>query len=284
VDAFDYVIWNVKRKPTWRPNPAQDLKAWCTNQAGVKVSSPDLSAVVTFHREGILAHTALNSYISARSAAERSGINVEFILVLDCADENTSDIVKNHPLLDGTEVILELGEGDSALARNQGIKVARGRYVATLDGDDLISTAYFLSHIQEASKGGAQVILHPEVVVSFGMYNAFNWQVDQAGEYFDKPSLLMVNPWISAAFAERSVFERVPYLACHPAKTGFGYEDWYWNCETIAHGFVHRLAWGSVYFYRRKNIGSRNESSIAIRSIVPRTRLFSLDPSERSTA
>lgn len=233
-----------------------------------------ISVIVTFHREGILAHNTLTSYAMSRDFFRAEGGDVEFVFVLDCADEITARVVRTHPLLDGTEKIIDTGVGDAALARNVGVGESTADYIAILDGDDLISRRYFIDHVREAKSLERNVVLHAEMVLSFGMYNAFNWQVDQEGEYFNRASLLMINPWICAAFAHRSIFESIPYVACHPSKTGFGYEDWYWNCETIARGLTHRLAWGAVYFYRRKWQGSRNESSHHIKAVVPRSRLF----------
>lgn len=233
-----------------------------------------ISAVVTFHAEGILAHNTLTSYATSRDLFRACGGDVEFVFVLDRADEMTTRVVRSHPLLDGSERIVDTDVGDPALARNIGVAESTADYIAMLDGDDLISRRYFIDHLREAEKLGVGAILHAEMVLSFGMYNAFNWQVDQEGEYFNRASLLTVNPWICAAFAHRSVFESVPYAACHPGRTGFGYEDWYWNCETVANGFTHRLAWGSVYFYRRKWRGSVNEANNHIHAVIPKSRLF----------
>lgn len=240
------------------------------------MTRPALSAIVTFHGEGILAHTSLRSYALSRSVARQNGVEVQLVLVLDNADPQTRMFVTEHPDLDGTEVLVETRLGDAALARNAGVAACRADYVCTLDGDDLISTGYFLVHMKEAARQQGRFILHPEMVLSFGMYSAFNWQVDQDGSYYDENALLTVNPWISAAFSTRELFESIPYVACYPKRTGFGYEDWYWNAETIAQGVVHRLAWGSAYFYRRKWHGSLNEASHALRTVIPRTSLFAL--------
>jgi glycosyltransferase involved in cell wall biosynthesis len=216
----------------------------------------------------------MNSYLLSRRFARDEGFSVEMVFVLDRADPKTKAIVISHPLLDGSEKFVEVDHGDLALARNSGVFASSGEYICTLDGDDLISRRYFCCHLIEAERNDLRTVLHPEMVVSFGMYNAFNWQVDQAGEYFDADSLLTVNPWISAAFSHRSIFEEIPYRACYPRATGFGFEDWYWNCETIARGLVHRLAWGAVYVYRRKYHGSLNEVSHGLHSVMPPTALF----------
>jgi len=235
---------------------------------------PRLSAIVTMHAEGVLAHTTLRSYCSSRALARELGLDVELVIVLDTADTDTRAFVLGHPDLDGTERIVEVQMGDLALARNAGVGASSSDYICTLDGDDLISRGYFVAHMREALQLEGRFVLHPEIVLSFGMYSAFNWQVDQAGQYFDRNSLLSINPWISAAFAHRSIFETIPYVACYPKETGFGYEDWYWNCETIANDVIHRLAWGSVYFYRRKWRGSLNEASHALKTLIPKTALF----------
>lgn len=238
------------------------------------MSTQSIGVVITFHREGVFAHTTLRSYTLARAVARKSGLDVKFTLVLDGADEVTRQIVREHPDLDGTETLLEVTVGDAALARNAGIEPCDSDFICTLDGDDLISRNYFVEHFEQAAKLPEKAILHPEIVVSFGMYNAFNWQVDQAGPYFDEDSLLVINPWISAVFARRDIFAETPYAACFPSTTGFGYEDWYWNCETLAKGSEHRIAWGTIYFYRRKFSGSVNEASRSLRAVMPKTRLF----------
>jgi len=238
------------------------------------MNSVSVGAVITFHKEGIFAHSALRSYALARQIAADEGVDVRFVLVLDNADEETRRIVKAHPDLNGSEQLVEVSVGDAALARNAGIVVCDTDFICTLDGDDLISRRYFADHYKATLSLDENVILHPELVVSFGMYNAFNWQVDQAGPYFDRNSMLTINPWISAAFARRKVFEQTPYAPCFPTTTGFGYEDWYWNCETLAKGNEHRLAWGTAYFYRRKFSGSVNETSRSLNVVMPKTRLF----------
>lgn len=249
------------------------------------IGKTDVSVVVTFHNEGVLAHASLTSISQSCRRATDSGMKVELILVLDKADSLTVSSILNHPKLDGEEVVIHVTNGDLALSRHSGIDSANGEFICIVDGDDLISRDYVERHFREAQNHGENVALHPEMVVSFGMYNAFSWQVDQGGEYFDKPSLLMVNPWISAVFARKSLFEAVPQVQIDTKKTGFGFEDWCWNCETIAAGIEHRLAWGTVYMYRRKFVGSMNENSRVAKAVMPPNSLFNaslIDSSELS--
>jgi glycosyltransferase involved in cell wall biosynthesis len=235
---------------------------------------PDLTAVITFHREGILAHAALRSYMLACRRARNAGIDMDLVLVLDNADEETIAIVRGHPDLAGDEIIVIAAVGDSALARNAGISHARGTYVCTLDGDDLISRDYFQRHVEFARITPGRVILHAEVVVSFGMDDRYSWQLDQRAMSFSSDMLISENPWVSAVFARREVFSEVPYVACFPRQTGFGYEDWHWNCQSVAAGFEHITVPGTAYFYRLKQAGSINTTNSALQVLMPPSALF----------
>lgn len=235
---------------------------------------PELSAVITFHEEGILAHAALRSYLLSRGLARDAGIEVEFVLVLDNANAETREIVLRHPDLDGNEVVVMAAVGDAALARNVGIANATGTYLCTLDGDDLVSRDYFQRHVELARATPGRVILHPQVVVSFGLDSRFTWQLDQRVMAFTSDMLITENPWVSAVFARREVFLDVPYVACFPRQTGFGYEDWHWNCQTVAAGYKHIAVASTAYFYRLKESGSINTSSNALRAVMPPTDLF----------
>lgn len=235
---------------------------------------PALSAVITFHREGLLAHAALCSYLQSRAHARQAGMEVEVVLVLDNADTETAAIVRNHPDLLGDEVIIPASVGDSALARNLGLAQARGIHACTLDGDDLISREYFQRHLALAAQLPENTILHAEMVINFGRDTFVSWQLDQRTMPFSADMLISENPWVSAVFARREVFAAVPYAACHPQQTGFGYEDWHWSCQTIAAGYEHRVVPGTAYFYRLKQAGSVNATSSALQAVMPPSDLF----------
>lgn len=240
----------------------------------MQVKHSKVDVVITLHAEGLLAYASLCSFERSRLTAEAKGIEVRFIFVHDCADNETQRVVAAHPAVRVTDLLIYCEQGDPASARNLGVAASDAIYLCTLDADDLISLDYFQRHVEMAGAAGKNVVLHPEIVVSFGMYNAFSWQLHQPGEYYDKHGLLTVNPWISAAFARRELFLDVSFQHCDTAASGFGYEDWHWNCETIARGISHELAWGTIYFYRRKWKGSRNENANIQQALVAPSQFF----------
>ncbi|MDT3457104.1 glycosyltransferase [Stenotrophomonas pavanii] len=234
----------------------------------------DLTAIVTFHREGLLAHATLRSYLLARNRARERGIDVQMLLILDNADHETAEVVRNHPDLAGDELILDTSAGDCGLARNIGVSHSSGTYVCTLDGDDLISRDYFQRHVEYARNVPDSTILHAELVVSFGGTEHYSHQLNPVTMPFSNDLLMVVNPWISAIFARREVLQQIPYVACFPRLTGYGFEDWHWACQTLAAGLEHRVVPETAYFYRVKSSGSMNQNSAALRAVVPPTRLF----------
>lgn len=247
-----------------------------------KKNSVDVSLLITFHGEGVLAHSTLNSIERCRKYAEAAGITTEYVWVLDATNDETREVLMAHPAAAGNVKILEVSHRDLGASRNSGIQVARGEAVAILDGDDYFSTNWIERAWFYLKEYGDQAILHPEFVVNFGAHAAYCWQVDQAGQYYEKDGLLVNNYWTSWTFAKRSVYQACPYSVTHPLQTGFGYEDWHWNCESIAAGYEHRLAWGAVGFYRRKKT-SLVTSTTASGAIIPPTRLFARNVPSKDT-
>lgn len=247
-----------------------------------KTDAVDVSLLITFHSEGVLAHSTLNSIERCRKYAEAAGISTEYVWVLDAVNDETREVLMAHPAASGNVQIVEVTCRDAGRSRNAGVKAALGTAVAILDGDDYFSTNWIERAWFYMKEYGDRSVLHPEFVVNFGAQSAYCWQIDQKGQYYEKNGLLVSNYWTAWTFAKRAVYIECPYSETRPAQTGFGYEDWHWNCEVIAAGFEHRLAWGAVGFYRRKKV-SRVTSDTAFGSIVPPTRLFARSAPSKDT-
>lgn len=235
----------------------------------------DVSLLITFHGEGILAHSTLNSIERCRRFAEGAGISTEYIWVLDSASDETREVLLAHPAAAGNVRIVEVSHLDLGASRNSGIQAATGEAIAILDGDDYFSANWIERAWYYLQEYGDRTIIHPEFVVNFGAHAAYCWQVDQAGQNYDPDGLLVNNFWTSWTFAKRSVYLAHPYCETRPLATGFGYEDWHWNCQTVAAGLQHRLALKSVGFYRRKR-SSLVTSTAGLGAIMAPTRLFDL--------
>lgn len=222
------------------------------------MSEPDfpvISAVVTFHNEGLLAHKALLGLERVRSYAEARGISVELVTVLDCADTETERVVKSSSVLRGSDQVMTVSNGDVGASRNSGIAIARGSYIGIFDGDDYYSNNWLHQALAVADKKGGELIVHPEYTITFGTDHNVSvvWDMDDNKKY-SLSSCFSVHPWVSCSFGKKEIYLRYPYHRTDPIKTGFGYEDWHWNLELVSQGVRHVTAKETALFYRRKAI------------------------------
>lgn len=238
----------------------------------------DVTLLVTFHREGLYAHSTLNCIERCRLHAEKCGIRTEYVWVLDCVDTETKNVLFSHPTYSsGIVNIVEVEHADSGASRNSGIIAASGEAIAILDGDDYYSTNWIAEAWNFILQEGDRAILHPEMIINFGIHSVYGWQIDQLGQYFDALALLHGNLWASWTFAKKSLYVDNPYVTTRPELTGFGYEDWHWNCEAVANGLVHRVVPKTIGFYRRKSSASLLLNTVSSGGIMPPTRLFDVD-------
>ena len=234
----------------------------------------DLSVGVTAHDEGYLAHKTIRCILECLSQVEKAGYTYEIVLNVDRGDDITKDYLKRYKE-DERFNILYSNFGDLGLSRNNVARKAKGKYLAFIDADDLVSFNWYLKAIKHLEKAGKELILHPSKELIFGtdlrpvccnIYSSF----DEAG---DAMILAGCNRWTSTVFGFRRTFLEHPYM-----KTGggYGYEDYFFNTEVIADGIRHETVPETVMFYRRKRVSLLSRSD-ANRVIQPYTKLLDID-------
>ena len=223
---------------------------------------PDVSIIVTGHREGLLAGPSAASARAARRQAEGSGLRVETIVVLDRADRLTTDTLR--AALDGEARFIETDTGDPGQARNAGIRDAGGVCSAFLDGDDLWS-ANWLSSAWALNRERPDAILHPHLLMSFGDRRHIYLHVDSENPGFDPGYLSWMNYWDAMSFARTEIYRQYPFKA-NDLKLGFGHEDWHWSALTLAAGVPHKPVPGTMHFKRARG-GSQMSRVDGVRGI-----------------
>lgn len=211
---------------------------------------PDISVIVTGHREGAIAGATARSAREAIDHATRAaGAGVEVILVLDRADAVTGSVLRSG--LGSEARVLETDEGDPGQARNRGIEAARGRFATFLDGDDLWSHNW-LEAAWKLAQDRPDAVIHSTCNLVFGKDSNIWWHVDSESAIYDPDYLHWANYWDAMSFAETGIYRRFPFRA-NDLKMGFGHEDWHWNCVTVAAGIAHKTAPGTMHFKRRRD-------------------------------
>jgi glycosyltransferase involved in cell wall biosynthesis len=195
------------------------------------------------------------------------------VAVLDRADEATRAALKHSDIspFAGT-TILEVDHGSLGLARNEGIAAASGSWIATADGDDLISCNYVEVMFRAAQQLGQNNILIPNLICAFGA----SYHI---AEYHDLTQvtplvLFETHPFVSRVFFHRSLVERLQYHDASPRTTPYAYEDWHFACEAVASGFEFRTAPLTVLFYRLRENGLLATSAEGSKRQIPPSKLF----------
>lgn len=215
-----------------------------------------ISCVITAHNEGINFHTTLLSYEAMRLYAEECGSTVEWVIVLDAAEDETVRVAKDHPSLRSVDTLLHVNNRSLSKSRNEAIAVAKGDIIAVLNGGDYCTSDFLFTAAKEAARHPDHVV-HPHHVVSFGAPIFQFWETELAGHLKiqnvpadEAAALLLLHPHVSIAVARKAVFEEIPYTE---SKVGLDFETWYWDHEVSSKGYKHTEAYGTCLFYRRLN-------------------------------
>lgn len=232
----------------------------------------DLSIVITAHNEGLVAHKTMRSVMEAAERVKKAGYSFEIIIHIDNGDEATIKYFKRYRGQDNIRIV-ENHFGDTAPSRNYALKIARGKYVAFLDGDDLISDNWYVDAVKMLEKSEEKIIVHPEAILTFGVDwpNVLTIQGDS--EEMDSLTLIGENRWGSVLVAETEVLKETPYKIL---EGGYGHEDYVFNIETLEKGIQHKVAPGTVLFYRRSD-HSRLTTGNSHNVTIPRMEMFDFD-------
>jgi|FEC22Drversion2_1045045.scaffolds.fasta_scaffold00233_55 glycosyltransferase involved in cell wall biosynthesis len=215
---------------------------------------PDITVVLTAHREGVLAGPTARSACAAIEHARSSrGLSIEVIVVLDRPTRDTRQVLE-HGLSRLQEVpirVLEVETGDPGQSRNIGIAEAAGSCSTFLDGDDLWSQNW-LSAAWDLIEARPDAVAQSMCNVVFGEYTALWWHVDSESGLFDPDYLGWANYWDAMSFARTDIYRRFPFKA-NDLKLGFGHEDWHWSVVTYQAGIAHKPVPGTIHFKRRRS-------------------------------
>jgi glycosyltransferase involved in cell wall biosynthesis len=119
-----------------------------------KANNPIISIIVTVYNQIHCIHKSI------RSIQNQSIKNLEIIIVDDCSSDNSIEILKRYQKEDSRITILihktNLGKIKS---RTDGIKIAKGKYITVLDGDDgLIHKDILKNSLYIANLGNLDIV------------------------------------------------------------------------------------------------------------------------------
>lgn len=93
------------------------------------------------------------------SILAQSYTNIEVILIDDGSPDNCGKICDEYTSLDKRIVVVHKKNGGLSSARNAGLDIANGDYIAFVDSDDYIHKDYIKCMINEAQKSNADLVM-----------------------------------------------------------------------------------------------------------------------------
>ncbi|WP_286215624.1 glycosyltransferase [Demequina sediminis] len=239
-------------------------------------STPDIAVVVTTHREGRHLIPTMRGLARTVAHARRAGRAVEVVVVRDRADartvEQTDTLIASGMLADAVEArVIDVDHGDLGLSRNAGIALTSAPMVGILDADNLPSENWLdaAARVLDAAPGPS--IVHPARLLKFGDDLAVWPLVGTDDPRFHAGLLAWFNMWDAFALMHRAVAVAHPYRESRP-DSGFGPEDWAFNCDTVAAGIPHLIVPETTLYYHARRHGSLAGAHAG--SLVPRTALL----------
>lgn len=102
--------------------------------------------------------------------------NLELIFVNDGSTDSSGKLCEKFALLDDRIKIIHQSNGGSSIARNSGLKVAKGEYISFVDSDDWVELNMLETMISFALESNLKVI-------ECGVARSINYNKDNTGDY-----------------------------------------------------------------------------------------------------
>lgn len=224
----------------------------------------DVSVIITAHNEGIIAHKTMLSIFRAVAELRRSNATCEIIVHIDNGSDETMRYFSRYDD-DPSVRIIKNSFKDLSESRNAAIKAANGAYVAICDADDIYSKDWLIN-LYRVVKNGGKIIARPEYIITFG-----DWP-PRISHTAITPEEELLYFFDSNIYGSPCMIKRSYYMQCmqrrnHPP---YGYEDWQWNIDMAARGFIHKTAPKTALFYRKDH---RHKQSLLSKQSIYRATL-----------
>ena len=104
-----------------------------------KNNNPDVSVIITIYNQANCFHSAL------RSVQNQSLKNLEIIIIDDCSLDNSTEVIEKYMKEDSRIIFLRHQSNDGKIkSRSDGVRIAKGKYITIIDGDDSLSNENIL--------------------------------------------------------------------------------------------------------------------------------------------
>ncbi|WP_165249048.1 glycosyltransferase family 2 protein [Adlercreutzia sp. ZJ141] len=161
-----------------------------------------------------------------RSIISQSYANLDIVLVDDGSTDSSGDMCDRFALQDPRVRVVHKVNGGLSDARNAGLSVVHGDYVAFVDGDDFVSRYYIDELAKPIFEGGCDLSACDSIEISSADYYDFsNHSRSTYLTYYTEEAL--VEMLLGRVFSVSACGKLAPTIlwSAHPFPTGKVYED-----------------------------------------------------------
>jgi len=150
--------------------------------------NPDVSVLMIIHNQAYYLHKGL------RSIQNQSLKNIEIIIIDDCSEDNSIDLIKNYQKEDERIILISHDTNEGKIkSRSDGVRIAKGKYIALIDGDDaLIHKDILKNSLYIAQKGNLDCV---QFLINYYRYGKFEEIVTEFN--FTNNSYIITQPELS---------------------------------------------------------------------------------------
>lgn len=190
---------------------------------------------------------------------------IEMIFINDGSTDNSLSILKSFEKIDNRIKIINQENSGPSIARNNGIKIAKGEYISFVDSDDWLDINMYKEMLELAHKSKADVVISDIIVINSNSkqyVNGLNIKgkelfKDDIEEYIIKELLKnsKYNSMWNKLYKKNIILENSIFL-----DEGLFYaEDWLFNIEFFTK--INKAAYikKAFYYYRRGHISLSNK-------------------------
>lgn len=161
------------------------------------MSSPDISVIIPVYNAEKYLRKCLDSII------RQSLRNIEVIIINDGSSDGSARIIDDCAKADNRVVAFHMENGGVSRARNEGLRRAKGRWVAFVDSDDTVAPDYFENLLNSASRvpaSGVTLVISGFSIIYDGLVERRE-QIGWSGRVLERDA-------IGQAFLDEKIYQR----------------------------------------------------------------------------
>lgn len=161
---------------------------------------PELSIIVpVYNAQNYL-------YEMVKSILGQSYTDFEILLIDDGSKDNSGIICDEFAQIDNRVSVLHKNNGGVSTARNQGLKIARGNFIAFVDADDVLEPTMYAVLMKDIKTQEADISVCAVAVEK--AYQQIREQKVKSGECYEKPLILLIREEFYATSIWNKIFRK----------------------------------------------------------------------------